>query len=39
MDVAVLAFWNLELDAAGNMELQLFVVDCELVEDEYSYTF
>ncbi len=38
MDVAVLAFWDLELDAAANMEFQLYVVDCGLVEDEENCT-
>jgi len=39
VDVAILDFWDVELGVASNMEFQLFVVDCELVEDEYNYSF
>ena len=39
MDVAVLASWDLELEAAGNMEPQLSSVDFGPVESEENNAF
>ena len=39
MDVAVLPYWDMELEAAGNMEPQLFGVDLGYVESEENNAF
>jgi hypothetical protein len=39
VDVAILAFWDLELDSASNMELQLLVNDYGIMEGKENHTF
>ncbi len=39
MDVAAFPYWNLELEAAGNMEPQLFGVNLDHVESEENNAF